>query len=298
MQRVAPGAEFETYAGGLEPGLEDVVGVRLRDGAGDDAVERTTDGVVEDIPDSGIYRASLTAPDTAGEYWVVFDDETTFAAPQLVVVIASAGGLTLPSGRDLCTLDDIDARVPGYTIGDDEDTDDTLARLITEESHDWMEECGREITARTPNPAARLFDLDAFDVEERLVEIGDAAEVTLVEILDDTEVLAELEDGDWTAIPRESRREPWQPITELRLAAAAPIAPGRVVRVTATWGFPSIPDTVRRGVASLVLWRYLNDVAAGGTQLADALDREELNLGAARGAALDARKRLRVPVIG
>jgi len=63
--------------------------------------------------------------------------------------------------RDLCALADVTRLVPGYTAGDDTNTDATLNELITEQSRDAMERCGREFTPiEASQPALRSFDID------------------------------------------------------------------------------------------------------------------------------------------
>lgn len=217
--------------------------------------------------------------------------------------------------RDLCTIDDVAERVPGYTIGDDPATDATLADFVTIESRDFMEEARREITPIRPGPETRVFDVDWIVVEERDLLIGDANDVTAVVLKgQDGTVLQTLDSSAWIDMPRV--REDWEPITSIYFPPLVndpvffawpattwgphvPIeSPRLVCEVTGRWGFPSVPLTVKRAVATLVLVRYLNDAAAVGTDLADAADRAELNLAGALKAALDTRDRFRVPSIG
>lgn len=220
--------------------------------------------------------------------------------------------------RDLCTLADIAERTPGYEIGDDQATDAALADFITKESRDFMEVTRREITSITDDGedgSTRTFDVDWIVVEERELLIGDCAEVTDVVLKgQDGTVLQTLDSTAWVLLPRV--REDWEPVTSLLFPAfvtepaffSSPAAhngpsvpaesPLLLCEVTGTWGFPSVPDTVKRAVAVIVLLRYLNDAASVGTKLADAADRAELNLAGSLKAALDTRDRFRVPSIG
>lgn len=97
----APSTAFEAVADGYATGLAGTIGVRVRDNAGADAVARTTAGIVEDIAGSGIYRASITAPASAGQFTVVWDDATGvpsgFATEDLVVTY-TAPGPAIPAG--------------------------------------------------------------------------------------------------------------------------------------------------------------------------------------------------------
>jgi hypothetical protein len=89
---VAPGATFEAFSPELASGLVGTVGVRIRDSAGADFLARTTTSIAADVTvgATSIYRRSLTAPTTAGQYWLVWDDTTTVADPQELVVTSSA----------------------------------------------------------------------------------------------------------------------------------------------------------------------------------------------------------------
>jgi hypothetical protein len=214
----------------------------------------------------------------------------------------------------LCTLDDVVERTPGYTAGDDTDVDAVLNELIIEESQDFLEVTGREIIAANDD-AVRVFELDWFVAEERELLIGDAATVTAVDFKQQDGTLVQTLDASaWVKMPRV--RKAWQPITSLAFPAgvASPaVLPHRgrnilgggslgdlheLAEVTGTWGYPAIPDTVKRAVATFVLFRYLNDVASAGTQLADLANKPEFNLAASLRVALDTRDRMRVARVG
>jgi hypothetical protein len=197
--------------------------------------------------------------------------------------------------RALCALLDVTKRVPGYEPGDDETVDDILNDLIVQESRDFVETTGREIVAMSSGP--RVFDLTVSMIGRRSLPIGDAASITQVELFDydGTTSLGVIASNLYVLQPRV--RDDWQPIRRLwfpyrPVSAPVLLAPGRTLEITATWGFPAIPDTVRRAVATLVIFRYLNDAAAAGTVFADAANREDFNLGASLKVALDARDRL------
>lgn len=209
---------------------------------------------------------------------------------------------TQQNGHDLCRLADVVARVPGYNVGDDEQIDAVLAGLITQESRDFVETTHREILAKnTVNP--RVFEIDWIDVEDREVFIGDAAAVTGVVLqLQDGTVMQTLASEAWVEDPRPQEREDWEPITSLRFPTRVPnaalIAETMLVEVTGTWGFPKIPDTVRRAVATLVIFRYVSDVASAGTAFADAANQPEFDMAGALRVALNTRDRLKIPLTG
>lgn len=221
----------------------------------------------------------------------------------------------MADARDLCALADVVERVPGYSAGDDAATDALLGDFITIESRDFLEETSREITPIAPGSVTRVFDIDWIVCEERELLIGDASETTAVVFKgQDGTILQTLDSTAWIELPR--IREDWEPITSLYFPPLVddpaffawpavqwgPYVPDEnprlVCEVTATWGFPAVPQTVKRAVATLVLMRYLNDAAAVGTALADAANRAELNLAGSLKAAFDVRDRFRIPRVG
>lgn len=192
-----------------------------------------------------------------------------------------------PTDRDLCTLDDVRRYLPGYDP--DDDTEETLQSLITSLSVDTYVEIDREFTPRHGSaPETRIFELDAWCVEQREIEIGDLSTVdgsTVVQIYAEDGTLQQtLDAAAYVALPR--NREPWEPVTSLKFprfvsssGGAASLGIPRAfsggsfleLHITAVWGFPTIPDNVRQAVAKLVIVRYLTDVGDQGTGLTDAL---------------------------
>lgn len=97
-----PGTTFATTlagATGLTPGI------RIENVDGTNHTPRTTEGIVEVEPDSGIYAVELTAPDERGGYVVLWDDgASVFAAEDLAVVSSlpdAAAGAGWPDVDDL-----------------------------------------------------------------------------------------------------------------------------------------------------------------------------------------------------
>ena len=300
---IAPGSTFEAWTDAFATGLTGTLGVRIRTAAGTSFLNRTTVGITEDVTD--VYKRSFTAPATAGDFVLVWDDTTTFKAESFVVSFSSPTTVSA-TGRDLCSLTDVTALTPGYAAGDDTDTDALLQRLITEQSRDAMERTRREFVAITSGSSARLFDMSEVSFRRRKLQIGDCADVDTVEFLDGTGALVQTLTltTDYVLLPRV--REDWQPYSTVWFVNSVPTvwssnfwnwgAPG-TVRVTGTWGYQAVPATVKDAVARLVCLRYLNDAAAAGTQFADALNRAEVNLGAWWRQALDALDRHAVPSI-
>lgn len=92
----APSVSVEAVAEGFATGLVGTIGVRVLDGQGGTTLARTTSGILETPAASGIYTATFTAPATAGQYVVVWDDGVQFASEQLQVT-ATAFSPTIPS---------------------------------------------------------------------------------------------------------------------------------------------------------------------------------------------------------
>lgn len=102
----APSVSVEAVAQGFPTGLVGTLGVRVLDGQGATTIARTTSGILETPASSGIYTATFTAPATAGQYVVVWDDGTTFASEQLQVT-ATAFSPTIPSTPTSYTAQEI-----------------------------------------------------------------------------------------------------------------------------------------------------------------------------------------------
>lgn len=284
----APGAPFEATTYSFASGLEGTLGVRIRDGAGGEFLARTTDDVVEDVTvaAAALYRRTFeAAPDEAGQYWLVWDDETTVYSEELRVSssIPAAG---LPGGRDLCELADVLRYVPGYAS--EPDTDEALQVLITAESGSIHQETGREFVA-IPGLDPRLFALDEYTLRTGLIWISDCTAIGDVEIqAEDGSTVQVLDPGDYRTLPLV--RQEWEPIRTILVHSnsLSLLHLRRFVQVTGTWGYPSIPANIRQACAKRVILRYLSDVAAQGTAFSQAVDESGINLGALFRSAMEA----------
>lgn len=89
MIYVQPGLPFEATTSAAPTGLTGTMGVRIIDlPAGTAVLARTTAGISEQPPGSGIYSVALTAPSAAGSYLVVWDTggvSPVFASEELRV---------------------------------------------------------------------------------------------------------------------------------------------------------------------------------------------------------------------
>lgn len=94
MIYAAPSSTVEIVADGYATALTGTIGYRIRDNQGADSIARTTTGISEDIATSGIYRAQFTAPTTAGQYTIVWDDGSgKYATEELVVTLVTLGSV-------------------------------------------------------------------------------------------------------------------------------------------------------------------------------------------------------------
>lgn len=280
MIEARPGTTFEWLINGFGAGIgsDDTaeLGVRIRDGAGADYLVRTTDGIVEDVTvgASAAYRTTLTAPPTKGQWWLVADDGNLIVTEELRVTY-SAGIASSPTGRDLCSIDDVLLYAPGYDPDADENSDQTLAvlqALITEESATQLNR-GREFVA-IADADPRVFDLTETHVRRRKIRIGDATEIDTVTIVDNVGLIVQtVTEGDWIAHPHV--RQEWEPIRHLSFPPCSPSPAqldwGWTIEIAATWGFPSIPANVVQAVAKLVIVHYVTEAANAGTAFSDAL---------------------------
>ena len=206
------------------------------------------------------------------------------------------------AARDLCTLADVVRYAPGYSAGDDADTDATLSTLITAISREVHRAAGREFVAITPVVPDRRFELDQAALRLADIRIGDCTAITALELQDENgATLQTIAPADVIELPLV--REEWEPIQQVRLPpgvamvswplyyprSIAPARPavGGYLQVTGTWGFPSVPEDLVQAAARLVLLRYLNDVAAEGTAFAEAVNQAALNLASLFRSAAD-----------
>jgi phage gp36-like protein len=105
MRYERPGDSFNAVLDNAATGLVGTIGVRI-DQEATTVTPRTTAGIVEFPANSGIYTATLAAPDDEGDYTIVWDTggiSPSWATEDLVVtsnppIITAAGGYTTPNG--------------------------------------------------------------------------------------------------------------------------------------------------------------------------------------------------------
>lgn len=151
MPTVAPGATFEAFSPALASGLAGTVGVRIRDGAGADFLARATAGISVDdtVGATSIYRKTLTAPTTAGQYWIVWDTGAALANPVELVVSYSAVTLGVGDTIGLTTLQAL--RLHVLRDSSDDSADEKLTLYGEMMSERVTEYCQRQFL---PDPAS------------------------------------------------------------------------------------------------------------------------------------------------
>jgi hypothetical protein len=99
----SPSDTFEAVAQ-FDTGLTGTLGVRITDNAGATVTARATTGIAEYPAGSGIYEVTLTAPDTRGQYTLVWDDGINYAVDELVVTSSATGTV---AGDTYATTDEL-----------------------------------------------------------------------------------------------------------------------------------------------------------------------------------------------
>jgi hypothetical protein len=253
-----PSDSIEVTAAGFESGLVGTIGIGVRSGQGSQTTARTTSGIVEDPTGSGIYTATITAPAIAGVYVLAWDDGSgTWAAEELVVT-ATGSPAPAPSGGDLCTLSDVQA-----IVDIPEAHEDLVQRLIAAASAAITRVAGRTFAVAS-NPQTRTFKVGDF-ARSRVVPIDDLGD-TPTEVLILDEDGNELAEVDLSAVmTRPLNRDPDEPITGLRIGAAAgSLARHYLLQVTGDFGFPAVPEDVRQAAITQVREWYVRDPSRFG----------------------------------
>jgi hypothetical protein len=196
------------------------------------------------------------------------------------------------SPRALAGLDDV--RAFGYDPSDDQGETDLWIECLNAASDECHRVGRREFVARNAtrtndnDPVVIASQTRTFDVVDDYYEqdIGDGSVRRLLTIDDlagsggsswppDTAMPSAvriysyegvlLETANLAAIlPRQRNREPWEPIEELEfragLTTSASIGSASHIEVDGKWGFPQIPDGLRRACANQAAVWFARDV--------------------------------------
>ena len=241
---VAPGASFEV-AVKTTTGLAGTLGVRVIDGAGNTTTARVTTGIVEYPAGSGIYTATLTAPTTAGQYSILFDDGSGVFLDPVDLVVTYSSAVSVPTGTEYVTVADLKSALAltGQTFADNE-----LAAAATAASRAFDNATYRRYYADDDANQIRYYTPESFD---RLV-IDDLVTLTAVDV--DRARSGSFTES-WTvntdviAAPYNAASDS-RPYTSLepRVGLLLPAGVRRSVRVTGKFGWPSVPADVYAAV--------------------------------------------------
>jgi len=151
---VAPGATFYPRLEWPTGSLVGTIGIRItKDSDASVALARQTTGITEPFP--GQYIAAITAPSTAGEYTILWDERSTAVGHTAVEdLLVTSSAATPATGTDLCSLSDVKA----YLGRSDTVFDSVLSSLITRFSRRIEEWAQREFADH--GTATRTFRVD------------------------------------------------------------------------------------------------------------------------------------------
>lgn len=213
------------------------------DGAtGGGGITRVSAGVFKtdiQLDDAGYWFARFEGTGTAAathETQAIVDPSEFYEDAQL----SSRALVSLAEAKDWLQQQNID------TTGDLE-----LARVINDISDLFHAEAEREFKVVGTNPQTRIFRVDGDGVRNGIVSVGDLQSVTSLEVLsnDWSTVRETVASGDYALLPR--TRESWQPARQIQLNHRNGVGWLRgdyLVRVTGSFGFPSVPGRVRQAV--------------------------------------------------
>lgn len=256
MINASPAATFEATLTGAPTGLTGTMGVRILDNAGATTTGRVTAGIAEYPAGSGFYTVTLTAPSTAGQYTVFWDEGSvgpTTTHSEALTVTYTGLGASSPSGGDLVTL----AQVRSFLqkAGGDTDQDTEIAAMITAASDAIMREAQREFKTTTSGSTVRTFEYKGGGVVD--FAPFDLRSVTLVRLDSDDSSPTTISSSDYRLTPVNTPQgvytgiqiEPMTAVTRGRFAT-------RVLEITsATWGFSAVPQEVQRAcIITVAVW--------------------------------------------
>lgn len=273
-----PEASFEAVASGFPTGLAGTIGVRILDNVGGTTTARTTAGITELIAGSGIYAVTLTAPATAAQYSIVWDDGSITApsdvATEDLTVTAVAPPGAAPADSNLCTLADV--RLELEHRGAYTGQDSKITELIPPASKQIMREYEQEFapaTAATTRrrrvlPGRKIRGAVAVDLAPYNLRAVDAVtlhpEAAVPDVLAATEyklMPVEKHDGVYRYLLLDARLSYLSDTLETFGFA--------LLDVEGDWGFASIPTEVRRACALTVAAWVQRTTAVGAGSVDD-----------------------------
>lgn len=271
---VRPNSIFTAFAEHPTSGLVGTLGVRIVDGEGTVVVPRTTDGIVEVVPGSGLYSKQLTAPAALGKYLVVWDTGAdgpgTSTAEEIEVAYTQPTPGDAP-GTDLLTLAEYKSLLGIQAT--DERNDGQISALIPAVSRTVRNFTGRNFEVASGPATPREYQYDESD----MLDIDDC--VAVVSVSTDAGVPTQsydLHSEEWTAMPQDDSDVFYYVLIHggpyyggspemgfKRNLDTLPYSPKRpLITVTAQWGWPAIPQDVKLS-AALTAQSFLSGGASG-----------------------------------
>lgn len=228
---------------------------------------------------TGVFKLNPGISLNASGYWFVrFEGTGAAVAAEEFQTVVDPSEFTLDSGvtsRALVGLAETKDWLQVQNIDTGNDLD--LVRVINDISDTFTQEAEREFKPYATNPATRTFAAprggrrDPWYIDgqymgdratwRRTIRVGDLTSFTQVQIIDTdwTTVLETVALSKITALPMV--RQPWEPIRALQLnTSVTQLSEDMRIAVLGTWGFPSVPGTVRQAVLDSVAAAMDRDV--------------------------------------
>jgi hypothetical protein len=248
---VEPSASYEAVAK-FPTGLAGTLGVRLIDNAGATTQARVTAGIAECPAGSGIYQKTLTAPASAGQYTLVWDDANDHWAIDELLVTSTPSSAVIGAGDLYVTAADLKTilRIGSGTYADAaiDIAVNTASRAID----------AYKDTRFTPSSGTRWYDGGG----EKVLLVHDLVSVSSLQIDRD-------DDGDydetWVAdtdyvlgpVNAAADGRPYYQLIHLGRSSYAPFPAGpKVVQVAGSFGWAEPPWMVKQA-AVLLANRFL-----------------------------------------
>lgn len=254
MIEVAPNADLEVSIDWGVSGLAGTLRVRLLDGDGGTAIAATTTGIAEFPVGTGRYEVTLTAPGTAGQYQVFWDDGATtpghVAAGDDVLVTGESSAVIGGTSQLYVTRNEL--KVTLAAVGEsfmDADIDDAIAaacRAIDnyKQMHFY------------PATQTRYFTASRWDQE---IVVGELITATAVAVDDDGDYdyadEAWVEGTDYVFDPPNATTDgvPRRKMVLLQQSGRSFPTYRRAVRITGSWGWAETPAVVKQAAKLLAI---------------------------------------------
>lgn len=238
MIAVAPGALFEAVTDKFAHLA--TVALRIRDNSGADFLARTVVGVSEDlnVGTAAVFRRNCTAPTTAGQFTLVWDDGTNIATEELLVTYSAPAGLT---GSLYVTRDEL--KLTAEIAGSYADDDIDLACEAASRGIDGA--VGQRFYTDT---ADRYFTADRYDTYIDLGPVGSVTAVVIDADGDGTYETTWAQGTDFYLDPPNAVAAGY-PYTRLQLRGQAGRAfpsYARAIKVSGMFGWEAVPAEVRQ----------------------------------------------------